>query len=553
MSDGKMTEEPLSREEAKALKALEKQTKKDAAFEKKKAVLKAKREKRVLDDYNKERKAQGLEPVSELDGEALSFFAERWALEEMRLDEKHAKKKDEGKAFDNELEQYRYDAENARLAAYVSKEERKGERVAPEGAFLSCVKMNKIYSNKVQAVFDFSLDVKEGEFIVLVGPSGCGKSTMLRMIAGLEDLTSGSLYINGVFANDLEPKRRRVAMVFQSYALYPHMSVYKNMSFGLEGSKEYVEEENTYRKLTSQEIDERIQKAAEALQIKEYLDRKPTQLSGGQCQRVALGRAYVRNAKIFLLDEPLSNLDAKLRVQMRSELVKLHESLKNTMVYVTHDQTEAMTMADRIVVMKKGVIQQVGTPTEVYNEPHNVFVATFIGSPVMNIFEAKIEDGAISLGERRIPLSAEMERKILSSIERFIIERQEEAEALREKLSTPKLGRRIKQHYEERISALEEDAKRLEEAKKSMRLDVFFGIRPEDIGEEASFYGPIKAKISAAELLGAEYYLHFDYLGIDAVAKVPANRIYVSGEEIDLRLNLAKIHLFDKYSEEAFF
>ncbi|MCI7068304.1 MAG: ATP-binding cassette domain-containing protein, partial [Mollicutes bacterium] len=230
-------------------------------------------------------------------------------------------------------------------------------------AYVSLRHIDKVYDNGVQAVFDFNLDIAKHEFIVFVGPSGCGKSTTLRMVAGLEDITNGELYIDGEYSNDKSPKDRDIAMVFQSYALYPHMTVYENMAFGLK-----------IRRLPKQEIDERVHHAAKILQIEEYLDRKPKALSGGQRQRVALGRAIVRNAKVFLMDEPLSNLDAKLRVQMRSEIIKLHESLNATTIYVTHDQTEAMTMASRIVVMKLGHVQQIGTPIEIYNKPANVFV-----------------------------------------------------------------------------------------------------------------------------------------------------------------------------------
>ena len=225
-------------------------------------------------------------------------------------------------------------------------------------AELSLQHVDKIYDNNVQAVFDFNLDVKDKEFIVFVGPSGCGKSTTLRMIAGLEEISAGDFYIDGKRMNDVEPKDRDIAMVFQSYALYPHMSVYENMAFGLK-----------LRKFSKEEIDKRVHEAARILEIEPYLDRKPKALSGGQRQRVALGRAIVRNAKVFLMDEPLSNLDAKLRVQMRSEIIQLHERIGATTIYVTHDQTEAMTMADRIVVMKGGYIQQIGSPKEIYNNP----------------------------------------------------------------------------------------------------------------------------------------------------------------------------------------
>lgn len=259
--------------------------------------------------------------------------------------------------------------------------EQNGKIINPDvDGFVVLENINKIYPNHVQAVYDFNLSIKPQEFIVLVGPSGCGKSTTLRMIAGLEEISSGYLYIDKVVANHLESKDRNIAMVFQSYALYPNMSVYDNIAFGLK-----------IRKLPKEEIQKRVFQAAEMLDLGPYLDRKPKELSGGQMQRVALGRAIVRDAKVFLMDEPLSNLDAKLRVQTRSKIVKIHKSIHATTVYVTHDQTEAMTMADRIVVMNKGFVQQVGSPKNVYNNPKNLFVATFIGTPPMNIFKAKLE------------------------------------------------------------------------------------------------------------------------------------------------------------------
>ena len=245
------------------------------------------------------------------------------------------------------------------------------------------------------------MDIKKHEFIVFVGPSGCGKSTTLRMIAGLENITSGDLFIDGCYANELEPKDRDIGMVFQSYALYPHMTVYENLAFGLKVNH-----------VPKEEIEKRVLEAAEILQITEYLNRKPSALSGGQCQRVALGRAIVRNSKVFLMDEPLSNLDAKLRVQMRSEIVKLHKALKATTIYVTHDQTEAMTMASRIVVMNKGRIQQIGTPSEIYNNPANTFVATFIGSPGMNMIKCKNINNKIVFDENHeIDMGEEFKHK----------------------------------------------------------------------------------------------------------------------------------------------
>ncbi|PKG27499.1 sn-glycerol-3-phosphate ABC transporter ATP-binding protein UgpC [Cytobacillus horneckiae] len=237
--------------------------------------------------------------------------------------------------------------------------------------------MSKIYNQGEKAVKDFNLNIKDKEFIVLVGPSGCGKSTILKMIAGLEDISDGDLYIDGTKMNHVSSKDRDIAMVFQNYALYPHMTVYQNMAFGLK-----------MRRLTKHEIAERVKKAANIIGLQSFLNRKPAELSGGQKQRVALGRAIVRDAKVFLMDEPLSNLDAKLRVQMRAEINKLHEKLQTTTIYVTHDQTEAMTMASRIVVLNKGEIQQIGTPKDVYEKPENMFVASFIGSPAMNLIPA---------------------------------------------------------------------------------------------------------------------------------------------------------------------
>ena len=244
-------------------------------------------------------------------------------------------------------------------------------------ATVSLKGVKKIYDNKVTAVHDFNLDIADKEFIVLVGPSGCGKSTTLRMIAGLEDISEGDLFIAGKRMNDVEPKDRDIAMVFQSYALYPHMTVYENMAFALK-----------LRKMPANEIDKKVKEAAAILDITQYLDRKPKALSGGQRQRVAIGRAIVRDPQVFLMDEPLSNLDAKLRNQMRAEIIKLRQRINTTFIYVTHDQTEAMTLGDRIVIMKDGFIQQIGTPQEVFDQPSNLFVAGFIGTPQMNFFDA---------------------------------------------------------------------------------------------------------------------------------------------------------------------
>ena len=364
------------------------------------------------------------------------------------------------------------------------------KNVSTDDAYVSLRHIDKIYDNNVQAVFDFNLDIKKHEFIVFVGPSGCGKSTTLRMVAGLEDITKGELYIDHELSNDKTPKDRDIAMVFQSYALYPHMSVYDNMAFGLK-----------IRRMPKYEIDKRVHEAARILQIEEYLDRKPKALSGGQRQRVALGRAIVRNAKVFLMDEPLSNLDAKLRVQMRSEIIKLHEALGATTIYVTHDQTEAMTMASRIVVMKLGRIQQIGTPIEIYNNPANLFVAGFIGSPAMNFIKVKFD--------------------------------------AKTGLATCADGRVIK------VPASVTKGKDIPE-------DVILGIRPEDVvpveeGDKDSF----EIEVNVSELLGNEYYVHTDFGGVDLISKFPANKIISIHDKLHVAFKGEKIHFFDPKTENA--
>ncbi|WP_017547633.1 ABC transporter ATP-binding protein [Salinicoccus carnicancri] len=354
--------------------------------------------------------------------------------------------------------------------------------------------IKKTYDNGPAVVHDFNLEIYDGEFIVLVGPSGCGKSTTLRMIAGLEDITDGDFYIAGKRMNDVEPKNRDIAMVFQNYALYPHMSVYDNMAFGLK-----------LRKVPKPEIKERVEKAAEILGLTDFLDRKPKALSGGQRQRVALGRAIVREANVFLMDEPLSNLDAKLRVQMRAEITKLHKRLKTTTIYVTHDQTEALTMATRIVVMNEGDIMQVGTPKEVYDFPENVFVAQFIGSPAMNIFDAEIKDGKLVIGNTEITIP-EAKRRML-----------------------------IDEGY---------DNKALK-----------FGIRPEDIREEAVFVesalaSAFKAEVKVSELLGSEIMLYSELEGQEFISRVDARNELNPGDVVKFAFDMNKGHFFDMYSGE---
>lgn len=355
------------------------------------------------------------------------------------------------------------------------------------------------------SVEDFNLDIKDKEFIVFVGPSGCGKSTTLRMIAGLEDITEGECSIDGRVVNDVAPKDRDIAMVFQNYALYPHMTVHDNMAFGLK-----------LRKYSKDDIEKRVNEAAEILGLKEFLDRKPADLSGGQRQRVAMGRAIVRDAKVFLMDEPLSNLDAKLRVSMRAEIAKIHRRIGATTIYVTHDQTEAMTLADRIVIMSAtknpsgtgtiGRVEQIGTPQEVYKKPVNKFVAGFIGSPAMNFINVTLKGDEIVAQDfsLKVPEGA--------------------LKVLREK------------GYE---------GKKL-----------IFGIRPEDINTEAAFLetfpdSVVHAKISVSELLGSESHLYCQVADNEFIAKVDARDYLKAGAGIDLGFDLNKAHFFDPETEKT--
>lgn len=367
-------------------------------------------------------------------------------------------------------------------------------------ASLSLRHIKKVYPGNVTAVKDFSMEIEHKEFIVLVGPSGCGKTTTLRMIAGLEEISEGELYIGDKLVNDVAPKDRDIAMVFQNYALYPHMTVYDNMAFGLK-----------LKKLPKAEIDERVRKAAKILEIEMLLDRRPKALSGGQRQRVALGRAMVREPKVFLMDEPLSNLDAKLRVQMRTEIAKLHKSLNTTFIYVTHDQTEAMTMGSRIVIMKDGDIQQIDSPQNAYDKPTNLFVAGFIGSPQMNIFKGSIVEQSGKVGIKLID-------------------------------GTP-LGL-----TDEMIRQLKDDG--------YVGKEVYIGIRPEhlheaDIDPLTSNYSTITGKIEVAELMGAETYFYFTKCDKQVIARVDAKTTKRAGDDVELQLHWDKIHLFDAETEKA--
>ena len=357
-------------------------------------------------------------------------------------------------------------------------------------AQLSLKHIQKIYDNHVHVVKDFNLEIEDKEFIVLVGPSGCGKSTTLRMIAGLEAISHGDLTIDGVRMNDVPAKSRNIAMVFQNYALYPHMTVYDNMAFGLK-----------MQKIAPEVIEERVSWAAQILGLREYLKRKPGALSGGQRQRVALGRAIVREAGVFLMDEPLSNLDAKLRVQMRAEICKLHQKLNTTMIYVTHDQTEAMTMATRIVIMKDGIVQQVGAPKLVYNQPANMFVAGFIGSPAMNFIRGAL-DG-----------------------DHFV------TETLHLRIPQDKLAALKAAGYE--------------------RKAVVMGIRPEDIAIAADSASAVNARISVAELTGAEFMLYATVGGHELVVRASSANDYSAGHAVPLAFDMEKSHFFDIESEVA--
>ncbi len=374
----------------------------------------------------------------------------------------------------------------------------------------------KYEGNTKYSVSDFNLKIEEKEFIVFVGPSGCGKSTTLRMIAGLEDITGGELYIDGVLVNDLPPKDRGIAMVFQSYALYPHMTVFDNMAFGLK-----------IQRLPKQEILERVHEAAKILEIEHYLQRKPRALSGGERQRVALGRAIVRQTQVVLMDEPLSNLDAKLRVQMRSEIIRLHEKLGSTTIYVTHDQTEAMTMASRIVVMKDGYVQQVGSPIEIYHNPDNLFVASFIGSPPMNFFNVFVrKDG----------------------LEFYHVEKEEVEDTDEE------TGQVVTTEVETIVKdgLLPLPPELLKKLTPYLDKQVVFGVRPENINYATSEAGrefkgfQRKIEVEIAELLGNEYIVHSNLFGQKIVSKLlvdPANAISI-GAKLDLVIDYNKVAFF---------
>ncbi len=362
-------------------------------------------------------------------------------------------------------------------------------------ATLKFKNINKVYPNGSQAVFDFNLEVEDKEFIVFVGPSGCGKSTTLRMIAGLEEITTGDFFIDNKRVNDVSPKDRDIAMVFQSYALYPHMTVGENMGFGLK-----------LRKTPKEVVEKKVKEAAKMLGLTEFLDRKPKALSGGQRQRVALGRAIVRSAKVFLMDEPLSNLDAKLRGQTRAEITKLTEKLGTTTIYVTHDQIEAMTMASRIVVMKDGRIQQIGSPREIYNNPTNVFVGGFIGTPPMNFLNATLKDGILEV-DKDITL-------------------------------------KVPEAKFEKLKAAGYDGKK-----------IIVGIRPEDVHtegvvKEAYKESTFNMEVSIAEFLGSESFIYSEITGNTFIGKIDGRNEVHNGDKLEVAIDMNKVHYFDDKTEK---
>ena len=553
------------------------------------------------------------------------------------------------------------------LYLYKDRKNHPGKVKPDDLAYTSLRHIDKIYPNGVQAVYDFNLDIKEHEFIVFVGPSGCGKSTTLRMVAGLEEITRGELWIDGNCCNNASPKDRGLAMVFQSYALYPHMSVYKNMAFPLTNQKthdyseiyrtssdvlkllknaeevnevvkgqdalgtlvtkydiskkaakevlemhldaqkelksfvkneeskqsalmneeiskakekgleinekgEYLKNgNNVLRAFTKEEIDERVQTAAKILQIQPYLNRKPSALSGGQRQRVAIGRAIVRHAKLFLMDEPLSNLDAKLRVKMRAEIVHLHESLGSTTIYVTHDQTEAMTMATRIVVMKAGRVQQIGTPIEIYTHPANLFVATFIGSPNMNILKGVYEDGKVTIGKYTFALPKgykeahdEFYKKAIEVSKKELIEDNEKlkewAKMLEDKgikaIDKKTLNTKIAE-MNARIEFLNKEIVFANNALKN-KHEIAYGIRPENVHlydektmKDNKDVTPIDIQVEVAELLGHDYYIHTSLDDVDLVSKVPYLNPIKTGDKMRLYFHTSRCHIFDPISEKT--
>ena len=460
-----------------------------------------------------------------------------------------------------------------------------------ERGFVSLRNIEKVYPNGGKAVHDFNLEIEKNEFIVIVGPSGCGKSTTLRMVAGLEDITNGELYIDNELANFKSSNERKIAMVFQSYALYPQMSVFDNIAFPLKINKFPFEEEvdgkkqTIYRKLTKEEIKEKVFSAAKILDLGQYLDRLPKELSGGQMQRVALGRAIVKNVPLFLMDEPLSNLDAKLRLTMRSEIVKLHNKIGATTIYVTHDQTEAMTMASRVVVMSKGFIQQIDTPKNIYNNPKNIFVAKFIGSPSMNFFDGTFnEDGTVSIGNVKLSFGNDFKQlhdkfyqNKLQEFEGLMTNFDQRADEyilkVKSALASENVVNKVKKKengfqklinkfskeevniYEHEIKTANEKISELKSALNSKHT-LIFGIRPERIKvrkyEEAmDVKNMIVTTATVCELLGADYNVHFELFNKDIIARVDAKEQLVNGDKLLVKFSKEDIYIFDPVTGET--
>ena len=455
-----------------------------------------------------------------------------------------------------------------------------------EKGFVSLKNIEKVYPNGGKAVHDFNLEIEKNEFIVIVGPSGCGKSTTLRMVAGLEDITNGELYIDNELANFKSSNERKIAMVFQSYALYPQMSVFDNIAFPLKINKFPFEEvvdgkkQIAYRKLTKEEIKEKVFSAAKILDLGQYLDRLPKELSGGQMQRVALGRAIVKNVPLFLMDEPLSNLDAKLRLTMRSEIVKLHNKIGATTIYVTHDQTEAMTMASRVVVMSKGFVQQIDTPKNIYNNPKNIFVAKFIGSPSMNFFDGTFnEDGTVSIGKVKLSFGKDFKQlhdkfyqNKLQEFESLMTNFDQRADEyilkVKSALASENVVNKVKKKenvfqkiinkfskkeevniYEHEIKIANEKISELKSALTSKHT-LIFGIRPERIKvnkyeEGMDTKNIIVTTASVCELLGADYNVHFELFNKDIIARVDAKEQLVNGDKLLVKFSKEDIYIFD--------
>ena len=489
------------------------------------------------------------------------------------------------------------------IAHYVKKVKSQAEREksnapqCPQDSFVSLQHIQKIYPNGYHAVVDFNLEISKGEFVIFVGPSGCGKTTTLRMICGLEEISAGSLFIDGVYSNLLSPSERGISMVFQNYALFPHLTAYENIAYGLkikkvkapvydkEGNQvvgidhnaiaflekekkwilkhdpnnkedienidhdiqEYMTHEIPlfkYRKLTAKEVEGKVNFAAEILNLKELLQRKPAQLSGGQCQRVALGRVIVNNAKLLLMDEPLSNLDAKLRDSMRSEILKLHKSIGATTVYVTHDQVEAMTMADRIVVMDRAKIIQVGTPKEVYEHPNSLFVATFIGSPNMNITPVVFSNGNLQIGDNVVYGSDDLHDRLTDFYrkQKSLLEEQRRQEL--DGVSNEALKSAVGKEYDEKID-------KIGTLLKDDRFDLKLGVRPEDIFIDAN--GAVSGVVESKELLGDEYHVKIKVADRLFVFKMPTDTTVEVGEVVKVSFRRNKLHLFDAVTAKAVF